>query len=161
MRLDDAKPWKTTKVFYGGKRRKVEYKEVSGVLWKGGARKRLLRLLVIRPTRYRKLKSGRWYYRRPAFLLTTVVTGTVRQLLQIDFDRWQIEVNHREEKDTWALVKLSYGTLPRFPNNPLLPWLATVPYCWPRYRPLAPNEARRMQRFPNGAAALPGPQRWI
>lgn len=118
VRLDEAKPWKTTKVFYGGKRRKVEYKEVSGVLWQGGARKRLLRLLVIRPARYRKLKSGRWYYRRPAFLLTTVVTGTVRQLLQIYFDRWQIEVNHREEKDTLGVGQAQLWNVTSVPKQP-------------------------------------------
>jgi len=118
VRLDQTKPWKTTKVFYGGKRRKVEYKEVSGVLWQGGARKRLLRLLVIRPTRYRKLKSGRWYYRRPAFLLTTVVTGTVRQLLQIYFDRWQIEVNHREEKDTLGVGQAQLWNVTSVPKQP-------------------------------------------
>jgi DDE superfamily endonuclease len=118
VRLDPTKPWKTTKVFYGGKRRKVEYKQVSGVLWQGGARKRLLRLLVIRPTRYRKLKSGRWYYRRPAFLLTTVVAGTVRQLLQIYFDRWQIEVNHREEKDTLGVGQAQLWNVTAVPKQP-------------------------------------------
>jgi hypothetical protein len=42
--------------------------------------------------------------------MTTVVNGTVRQLLQIYFDRWQIEVNHREERTLWASAKLSYVT---------------------------------------------------
>jgi hypothetical protein len=100
VRQDQATAWRSTRLFYGGKRRKVDYKEVGGVFWQGGARKRPLRLLVVRPTRYRKRKLGRFYYRKPAFLLTTVVTGSISQLLQIYFDRWQIEVNHREEKDT-------------------------------------------------------------
>ncbi len=86
VRLDDSIPRQATKVFDGGKRRKAEYKEVSGVYWQGGGRKRLLRVLVVRPTRYRKRKSGRYYYRQPACLLTTVVHGTVRQLLPIYFD---------------------------------------------------------------------------
>jgi hypothetical protein len=38
LRLDESIPWKTTKIFYGGKRRKIRYKEVTGVLWQGGAR---------------------------------------------------------------------------------------------------------------------------
>ena len=118
VRLDDSIPWKTTKLFYGGKRRKVEYKQVSGVLWQGGARKRCLRLLVIRPTRYRKNRSSRYYYRRPAYLLTTVVTGTVRQLLQIYFDRWQIEVNHREEKDTLGVGQAQLWNLTSVPKQP-------------------------------------------
>jgi len=118
VRLDESRPWKATTVFYGGKRRKVEYKELSGLLWQGGARKRLLRLLVVRPTRYRKRKSGRYYYRRPAYLLTTVVNGTVRQLLQIYFDRWQIEVNHREEKDTLGIGQAQLWNFTAVPKQP-------------------------------------------
>jgi hypothetical protein len=118
VRLDDSVAWKTTKVFYGGKRRKVDYKEVGGILWQGGARKRTLRLLVVRPTRYRKRKSGRYYYRQPAYLLTTVVRGTVRQLLQIYFDRWQIEVNHREEKDTLGVGQAQLRHVTSVPKQP-------------------------------------------
>lgn len=118
VRLDDARPWKATTVSYGGKRRKVEYKEVSGIFWQGGARKRPLRLLVVRPTRYRKRNSGRYYYRRPAYLLTTVVNGTVRQLLQIYFDRWQIEVNHREEKDTLGVGQAQLWNVTAVPKQP-------------------------------------------
>ena len=118
VRLDESRPCKATTVFYGGKRRKVEYKEVAGVLWQGGARKRLLRLLVVRPTRYRKRKSGRYYYRRPAYLLTTVIKGTVRQLLQIYFDRWQIEVNHREEKDTLGVGQAQLWNFTAVPKQP-------------------------------------------
>jgi DDE superfamily endonuclease len=118
VRLDDSRPWKTTQVFYGGKPRQVEYKEVGGLFWQGGARQRPLRLLVVRPTRYRKLQSGRWYYRRPAYLLTTVRTGTVRQLLQIYFDRWQIEVNHREEKDTLGVGQAQLRNFTAVPKQP-------------------------------------------
>jgi hypothetical protein len=125
VRLDESRPWKTTTVFYGGKRRKVEYKEVGGIFWQGGARKRPLRLLVVRPTRYRKRKSGRYYYRQPAYLLTTVVRGTVRQLLQIYFDRWQIEVNHREEKDT---LGVGQAQLRNFTSVPKQPALAVASY---------------------------------
>jgi hypothetical protein len=118
VRKDDSIPWKSTKIFYGGKRRKVEYKEVGNVLWQGGALKRVLRLLVIRPTKYRKLKSGRWYYRQPAYLLTTVLNDSVRQLLQIYFDRWQIEVNHREEKDTLGVGEAQLRNVTAVPKQP-------------------------------------------
>jgi hypothetical protein len=118
VRLDDSRAWKTTKIFYGGKRRKVEYKEVCGIFWQGGARQRPLRLLVVRPTRYRKRLSGRYYYRQPAYLLTTVVHGTVRQLLQIYFDRWQIEVNHREEKDTLGVGQAQLWNVTSVPKQP-------------------------------------------
>lgn len=118
VRQDNSRNWKATTVFYGGKRRKVEYKEVAEVFWQGGARKRPLRLLVVRPTRYRKQQSSRYYYRAPAYLLTTVVKGTARQLLQIYFDRWQIEVNHREEKDTLGVGQAQLWNATAVPKQP-------------------------------------------
>jgi hypothetical protein len=120
VRLDDRTPWKTTKIFYGGKRRKVRYKEVTGVLWQGGARRRFLRLLVIAPTPYRKRNSAKLYYRQPAFLLTTVLQGSTQQLLQIYFDRWQIEVNHREEKDTLGVGQAQLWNPISVPKQPAL-----------------------------------------
>ena len=47
------------KIFYGGKRRKIRYKEVPQVLWQSGAKTRPLRLFVIAPTPYRKRKSAK------------------------------------------------------------------------------------------------------
>ena len=118
VRLDESNAWQATRIFYGGKWRKVEYKQVAGIYWQGGARQRPLRLLVVKPTRYRKKKSGRYYYRQPAYLLTTVVNGTVRQLLQIYFDRWQIEVNHREEKDTLGVGQAQLCNFISVPKQP-------------------------------------------
>jgi hypothetical protein len=48
---------------------------------------------------YRKSKSKRLYYRDPAYLFTSDLRPSAKQLLQIYFVRWQIVVNHREEKD--------------------------------------------------------------
>jgi len=42
IRKDEAVDWRTTRLNYGGKRRKVRYKEVTEVYWQGGARKRPL-----------------------------------------------------------------------------------------------------------------------
>lgn len=120
VRQDDSIPWRTTKLFYGGKRRPVDYKEVTVVYWQGGARRRSLRLLVVRPTRYHKRKSGRYYYRRPAYLLTTVLQGSTARLLQIYFDRWQIEVNHREEKDTLGVGQAQLWNVKSVPKQPAL-----------------------------------------
>ncbi len=100
VRQDESRVWKTTKIFYGGKRRKIRYKVVAGVHWQRGRKQRPLRLIVIAPTPYRKSKSKKLYYRDPAYLWTTDLRSSLKQLLQIYFDRWQIEVNHREEKDT-------------------------------------------------------------
>jgi hypothetical protein len=120
VRLDANLAWQTTKIFYGGKRRKVRYKEVTDVLWQGGARKRPLRLLVIAATPYGKRKSAKPYYHHPAFLLTTMLKGSTRQLLQMYFDRWQIEMNHRDEKDTLGVGQAQMWNPVSVPKQPAL-----------------------------------------
>ena len=91
--------WQTAPIFHGGCFRAVRYKELTRVHWQGGARKREVRLLVVAPTGYRTSQKGRKYYRQPAYLLTTDLSGPAIDLLQAYFDRWGIEVNHRDEKD--------------------------------------------------------------
>lgn len=120
VRQDEKIAWKTTKLFYGGKRRKVRYKDVPKVLWQTGAKTRPLRLFVIAPTPYRKRKSAKLYYRQPAYLFCTDLTSSARQLLQIYFDRWQIEVNHREEKDTLGIGQAQLWNPVSVPRQPVL-----------------------------------------
>ncbi len=120
VRQNDSLSWITTKLFYGGKRRRIRYKVVDGVYWQGGARRRTLRLLVVAPTPYRKRKSGRLYYRQPAFLLTTDLKAHAHTLLQTYFDRWQIEVNHREEKDSLGVGQAQLWNEVSVPRQPVL-----------------------------------------
>jgi hypothetical protein len=120
VRQDQTQAWKTTRLFYGGKRRKIRYKEVRLVYWRNAAGRRPLRLLVIAPTPYRKSKSRKLYYRDPAFLLTTDLRSSTKQLLQIYFDRWQIEVNHREEKDTLGIGQAQLWNVTAVPKQPVL-----------------------------------------
>jgi hypothetical protein len=120
VRKDEAHAWKTTKIFYGGKRRKIRYKEVSAVYWQRGAKQRALRLIVVAPTPYRKSHSKRLYYRDPAYLLTSDLQSSIKQLLQIYFDRWQIEVNHREEKDTLGVGQAQLWNPIAVPKQPVL-----------------------------------------
>lgn len=98
IRQDRSYKQKGLFVFYGGKRRLLFYKEVRHVLWQRGTGLRPLRLLVLAPTSYRKAKRGRLYYRKPAFLLCTDLQAEASFLIQAYLNRWQIEVNHREEK---------------------------------------------------------------
>jgi hypothetical protein len=120
VRKDENRASKTTKIFYGGKRRKIRYKELRDVYWQRGAGKRPLRLFVIAPTPYRKSKSRRLYYRDPAYLLTSDLHSSAKQLLQIYFDRWQIEVNHREEKDTLGIGQAQLWNVTSVPKQPVL-----------------------------------------
>jgi DDE superfamily endonuclease len=100
VRQDESIAWQSTKLWHGGKRRKLRYKEINLVLWQSGAGRRPLRLLVVAPVPYRRTPRSRLSYRRSAYLLTTDRSTPAIQLLQVYLDRWEIEVNHREEKTT-------------------------------------------------------------
>jgi hypothetical protein len=90
------------------------------VYWQRGAGQRPLRLIVIAPTPYRKNQSKKLYYRDPAYLLTNDLRSSTKQLLQIYFDRWQIEVNHREEKDTLGVGQAQLWNVVSVPKQPVL-----------------------------------------
>ena len=120
VRQDEGWPWKQTKLFYGGQRRRIRYKEVGPVYWRRGAARIPLRLLVVAPTPYRKRQNSKLYYRQPAYLLTTDLCSAAPSLLQIYFDRWQIEVNHREEKDTLGVGPAQLWNIHAVPRQPVL-----------------------------------------
>lgn len=96
VRQDDSIAWCEADIFYAGQLRAIRYKELSGILWQGGAGTRPLRLIVIAPQPYKAPHCRA--YRDPAYLLTDDLSTPAALLIQIYFDRWQIEVNHREEK---------------------------------------------------------------
>ena len=60
----------------------------------------------------------RSHYRDLAFLLTTALKGTARELLQPYFDRCQIEVNHRELKDTLGVGQAQLRSVRSVPRQP-------------------------------------------
>ena len=118
VRQDRTIPWRKLRIFYGGQWRNIRYKEVTDLLWQRGAGQRLLRLFVIAPIPYYAPHRKRKYYRDPAFLLTTDRRGAVRHLLQPYFDRWQIEVNHRELKDTLGVGQAQVRSRKSVPRQP-------------------------------------------
>ena len=99
VRQDEAVPWQSSRINFGGAWRDIRYKEVSNVLWQRGAKLRPLRLLVVAPQPYRMSPNAKRSYRDPAYLLCTDTQSDSQMVLQCYFDRWQIEVNHREQKD--------------------------------------------------------------
>lgn len=118
VRQDQHTPWQKVRIFYAGHWRKMRYKEVSGVLWQSGALQRPLRLFVIAPIPYYLPSRQRNHSRGPAYLLTTDLNGSPRELLQPYFDRWQIEVNHREEKDTLGIGQAQLRSRHSVPRQP-------------------------------------------
>jgi len=115
---DHCIPWRKAKIFHGGRWRMLRYKDVTNVYWQSGAGTKPLRLLVLARIPYFVPGRKRKAYRDPAFLLTTDLRATARQLLQPYFDRWQIEVNHREEKDTLGVGQAQVRSLQSVPRQP-------------------------------------------
>lgn len=98
LRQDDSVPWQQVTAFAAGKVHTFRVKTIGPVLWKKAGCDRPLRLVVIAPVRYRLRKGSRLLYRQPAYLICTDVDLPVQQILQNYLWRWDIEVNHRDEK---------------------------------------------------------------
>jgi hypothetical protein len=95
---DDTVLWSKVQVWASGKQHDCEYKTITHVQWRKAGPSRLLRLIVIRPLRYRLTTHSRLLYRQPAFLICTDPDLPLQTVIQDYFWRWDIEVNHRDEK---------------------------------------------------------------
>lgn len=120
VRQQPERPWTNAKVYLGGKRRLVRYKEVKDILWKRGGGQRRLRLIVLAPVPYKLSRHSRTNYRQPAYFLTTDLTTAAKLLVQACFDRWQIEVNHRDEKDLLGVGQAQVRSVQSVPRHPAL-----------------------------------------
>lgn len=118
VRQNESIPWQTRSIHFGGAWRDIRYKEVRDVLWQRGAGRRFLRLLVVAPQPYRTSVNARRNYRDPAYLLSTDLQSDAGTLLQCYFDRWQIEVNHREQKDTMGVGNAQVWSDKSVPRQP-------------------------------------------
>jgi hypothetical protein len=98
VRQQDETPWQAKEFFHGGGWYPVRYKDAGIVIWQKGAKERPLRLIVVAPTGY--LRGGIKHYRQPGYLLTTDLITPAAILVDYYLQRWQIEVNHREQKQT-------------------------------------------------------------
>ena len=96
----------------------MRFKEIPTLYWRQGSKRRALRLLVIAPTAYRNHKAGRTLYRQPAYLFTIDLKTATVELIQAYFDRWQIEVNHREEKTTFGVGQAQVRSPLSVPRQP-------------------------------------------
>jgi hypothetical protein len=118
IRGDETAPWHRARIYFAGAKRTIRYKEVSGVLWQRGAQTQPLRLFVIAPQPYKSSPNGRTHYRQPAYLLCTDLNSSAKNLIQAYFDRWQIEVNHREEKSTLGVGQAQLHADASVPRHP-------------------------------------------
>ena len=81
--------------------------------------------MVIKPLGYRLRKGAKLLYREPAFLICTDPKLDLQTLVQAYVYRWEIEVNHRDEK---SFIGVAQGQV-RNPNAvPRLPQLQVAVY---------------------------------
>lgn len=113
-------PFQEAFVYLAGGWRTIRYKEINGVLWQGGAGRRLLRLIVVEPQPYRRSPNSRIRRRDPSFLLITDLLSCAVDLLQVYCDRWQIEVNHFEEKSIFGVGEAQVRSPRSVPRHPAL-----------------------------------------
>lgn len=103
IRGDESLEYSTYTIFAAGKWHTLRYKTVAPVLWKSTGCNIRLRLIIIAPLHYRLTKNSKLLYRRPAYLLVSDPNYPVHLAIQHYFHRWEIEVNHREAKDTFGV----------------------------------------------------------
>jgi len=103
LRVDPSVAWQQVQVWASGRLHTCSIKTIGPVLWKTAGYDRPLRVVVIRPLGYRLRNNSRLLYRKPAFLICTDLTLSLVELVQAYFRRWDIEVNHRDEKQIFGV----------------------------------------------------------
>ena len=98
VRCDQDVPWQQVEAFASGKTHTFRVKTLAPVLWKKAGAGQPLRLVVIAAVGYRPRKGSKLLYRQPAYLICTDPDLPLKELVQDYLWRWDIEVNHRDEK---------------------------------------------------------------
>jgi hypothetical protein len=97
VRTDDS-PWETLPICRNGVAHELRFKRCTGLMWRAAGAAQVVQLLVIAPLGYRLRKGSKVLYRDPAFLVCTDEKLDARIIVETYFQRWDIEVNFREEK---------------------------------------------------------------
>ena len=97
VRKDENIPWREIEATVGGKRHKLRVKTLDPLRWRA-AGEMDLRLVAIAPVAYRRRPNGKRLYRQPGYLICTDPDLPLETLVQEYIWRWDIEVNHRDEK---------------------------------------------------------------
>jgi hypothetical protein len=98
LRTDESQSWQSMTFAHSGIDHPLRYKQLHNLMWRAAGVAQLLQLIVIAPLAYRLRKGSKLLYREPAFLICTDQNLDPRQLIEAYFQRWDIEVNFRDEK---------------------------------------------------------------
>ena len=98
IHLDDDIPWTPVRAFAAGRIHTFHAKQIGPVLWRKTGADMRLQLIAIKPLHYRAPGNERLSYRHPAYLICTDPDLALGKVIQYYLWRWDIEVNHRDEK---------------------------------------------------------------
>jgi len=98
FRTDESEPWQTMAFTHSGVAHQLRYKLRRNMMWRTAGVGQTLQLLIIAPLAYRPRKGSKLLYRHPACLICTDPELDARQIIEAYFQRWDIEVNFRDEK---------------------------------------------------------------
>jgi len=98
LRIDDSQAWQTLNFEHSGIAHPLRFKCLQNVMWRAAGAHQTLQLIVIAPLAYRLRNGSRLLYRHPAFLICTDPAMAPRDIIETYFQRWDIEVNFRDEK---------------------------------------------------------------
>lgn len=98
LRIDDKAPWETMTFLHSGVTHPLRFKRLRNIMWRTAGVTQVLQLIVIAPLAYRLRKGSKLLYREPAFLICTDPDLNPREIIETYFQRWDIEVNFRDEK---------------------------------------------------------------
>jgi hypothetical protein len=98
FRTDETEPWQTMTFTHSGVAHQLRYKLRRDMMWRTAGAGQTLQLVIIAPLAYRPRKGSKLLYRDPAYLICTDPQLDARQIIEACFQRWDIEVNFRDEK---------------------------------------------------------------
>jgi hypothetical protein len=98
LRVDDSQAWQTMTFSHSGVSHSLRFKRLQHVMWRAAGAHQILQLIVIAPLAYRLRKGSKLLYRHPAFLICSDPAMPVAEIIEAYFQRWDIEVNFRDEK---------------------------------------------------------------
>lgn len=120
FRTGESEPWQTMAFTHSGVTHQLRYKRRQHLLWRTAGVEQLLQLIVIAPLAYRLRKGSKLLYRDPAYLICTDLALDARQVIETYFQRWDIEVNFRDEKTLLGVGQAQVRALPSVESAPAL-----------------------------------------
>jgi len=98
FRTDDSLPWQTMTFTHSGVAHQLRYKRRQNLMWRTAGVQQILQLVIIAPLAYRLRKGSKLLYRDPGYLICTDPELAPLPIIEAYFQRWDIEVNFRDEK---------------------------------------------------------------